>query len=250
MHKGYRILGFRFVSRLAAVFLIGIAVLSTTTVAALSSTTYQIQEDFVGGGGSINSNSANYNSQDTIGGAAGVGDASGTAYRTQTGATTTDDPALTVSVDTSSVNLGALSTSITKTGTATFSVINYTSYGYIVQVLGGTPNNGGHSLTGLASPTASATNTEQFGINLKDNTAPDIGAEVQQIPDNTFGFGVAATGYNTVDNFKYVSGDTIASAPKSSGKTIYTISYIANITNSTPGGSYSSNQTLVVIGTY
>jgi hypothetical protein len=216
---------------------------------ASSSSNFKIEEDFVGGGGREESSSTNFKTLDSLG-ATGVGDSAGTLYGQQSGATTTNDPSLSFIVDTSSVNLGSLSTSLTRTGTATFKVLNYTSYGYIVQIIGNPPGNGGHTLTGMSSPAASDDGTEQFGINLKDNSSPDIGAEPVQVPDSSFSFGVAASGYNTADNFKYVSGDTIASAPKSSGRTDYTISYIANISTNTPGGSYSGNQTLIVVGTY
>lgn len=226
------------------------AVWMSPGVHAISSTNYQVREDFVGGGGSANSSSTNFKSQDSFGAAAAGDSASGTK-QTQSGATTTDDPTLSFAVNTTSVSLGSLSTSITKTGTATFDVLNYTSYGYIVQTLGNTPSNGSHNLTAMSSPAASATNTEQFGINLKANTSPaTFGADPVQAPDSTFSFGVAASGYNTANTYKYASGDTIASAPKSSGKTSYTISYIANMSNNTQGGSYSGRQTLVCTGTY
>jgi hypothetical protein len=230
-------------------YLLVIPLLLPYQVGAQSSANYQIQEDFLGGGGTVNSNSANFRAQDTIG-APAAGDGAGTDYRTQSGATTTNDPSLTFSVDSASVSLGSLSTSLTRTGTSTFSVLNYTSYGYIVQTLGNPPSNGGHTLSGMSSPGTSTNGTEQFGINLIDNSSPDIGASPSQVPDSSFGFGTAAASYNTPNNFKYISGNTIASAPKSSGKTTYTISYIANISNNTPGGSYSGNQTLVVVGTY
>lgn len=219
-------------------------------VHASNSTNYQIKEDFVGGGGLTQSSSSGYTSQDTAG-APAVGDSFGTNFRAQSGATTTSDPQLTFAVSTSSVNLGSLSTSITKTGTANFGVINYTSFGYVVKAIGSTPTNGSHQLTAMSVAGASATGTEQFGINLVANTAPaSFGADPQQVPNNTFGFGVAASGYSTANNFKFASGDTIASAPKSSGQTTYTISYIANMSNTTPGGSYSGNLTLVCVGTY
>jgi hypothetical protein len=224
--------------------------LAPGNVAAISSSNYQVQEDFVGGGGSVNSTSTNYKSQDSLG-APAVGDGASATKRTQSGTTTTNDPTLTFAVNTTAVSLGALSTSLVKTGTATFSVRNYTSYGYIVQIVGNTPSNGSHNLNNMSSPAASAVGTEQFGINLKANTAPTtFGAEAQQLPDVTASFGVAASGYNTANVYKYVSGNTIASAPKSSGQTSYTISYIANIANSTQNGSYSGNQTLVCTGTY
>lgn len=217
---------------------------------AQSSTNYKIQEDFVGGGGLPQSSSTNYNAQDTTG-ANAVGNSVGSAYQAQSGATTTADPTLTFSVNTASVSLGSLSTSITRTGTATFNVLNYTSYGYVVQILGSPPNNGAHTLTNMSSPASSSINTEQFGINLVANTSPTtFGANPAQVPDNTFSFGAAASGYDATNTYKYVSGNTIASATKTSGQTNYTISYIANISNSTPGGSYSGNQVIVCTGTY
>lgn len=227
-----------------------VTILLSATAVASTSNNYQIQEDFVGGGGVIDSSSPNYTSSDVIGDTA-VGDANGTNYNTQSSYKTTSDPTLSFIVNTSSVSLGALSSATTKTGAATFKVLNYTSYGYIVQTLGNPPNNGAHTLTGMSSQAASATGTEQFGINLKANTSPiAFGADPVQVPGSTFSYGVAATGYNTANQYKYVSGNTIASAPKSSGETDYTISYIANISINTPGGSYSGNQVLVCTGTY
>lgn len=234
---------------LMACLFVSAVVIAPVQVSASNSQNYQIQEDDVGGGGRVESNSASYQAHDSLG-ASAVGDSSSTDFILQSGLISASEPSLTFIVNNASVNLGALSTSATKTGTATFSVLNYTSYGYIVQILGSPPSNGGYSLTGLSSPDSSQAGQEQFGINLKNNGSPDIGAEAQQVPDSSFSFGAAATGYNVADSFKYVSGNTIAQATKSSGRTDYTISYIANISINTPGGSYSGDQTLVVTGTY
>lgn len=218
---------------------------------ALTSSHYQIQEDFVGGGGGTNAASSGFQASDSLGGGAGVGDAAATSQKIQTGATTTNDPSLSFVVNTPTVALGTLTTGATQTSTATFSVLNYTSYGYSVSVIGSPPSNGAHTLSAPSSPVASATGTEQFGINLAANTLPtNFGAAPSQVPNTTFSFGAAASGYNTANVYKYVSGNTIALAAKSSGQTTYTISYIANISIGTQGGSYSGNQTLVVVGTY
>jgi len=48
----------------------------------------------------------------------------------------------------------------------------------------------------------------------------------------------------------YQKGDTIARATKSSGETDFTISYIFNTTNVTPGGTYTVNQVLVATSTF
>ena len=108
----------------------------------------------------------------------------------------------------------------------------------------------------MATTAASQAGVEQFGVNLVANTSPvNFGAN----PDNgQFGFGVIGNGpgspgyanYSTPNQFRYVSGDTIASAPKSSGQTTYTLSFIANVAGVTPGGKYLSNQLLIVTGTY
>ncbi len=232
------------------VLVVAIAVVFAAPTFAIGSTNYTIDEDFIGGGGTIDSSSPGYSSQDTIGGTA-VGDASSANNRTQSGATTTNDPMLEFSVSTTSVNMGSLSTALAATGTAQFSVRNYTSSGYAVQMVGSAPSNGAHTLANMSSAVASSSGTEQFGVNLVANTSPtSFGSNPVQTPSADFSYGAAQTGYNTANLFRYNSGDTIAGAAQSSGQTDYTISYVANISSSTPGGSYQGQQTLVCTGTY
>lgn len=218
-----------------------------------ASSNYRIDESFIGPGGSLESNSTNYSTApggQSLGNAGGIGDSASTNYQTQAGATTTNDPSLTCSVGTSSLNFGSLSTSTTATATATFSVLNYTAYGYIVQIVGSPPSTGGYTLNDLNANAASSTGTEQFGINLVDNATPNIGSNPSQVPDSSFSSGAAATNYNSADSFRYNSGETIAQANETSGRTDYTISYIVNVSTDTAGGSYSGNQQIVCIGTY
>lgn len=214
-----------------------------------SSPNFEINEDFIGGTGSPESSSDNYSARDAGGGAL-AGESEGGDYQVDAGPVTSDEPTLSFYVSNPNVNLGSLSTSITSTGTANFSALNYTSYGYVVQVVGDPPDNGQHILTGISSPATSTIGTEQFGINLVANTSPSVGTDPVQYPDNTFGFGQASVDYSSANNFKYVPGDVISQATESSGRTDYTISFIANVSNNTPGGSYSGSQTLVLVGTY
>jgi hypothetical protein len=117
-----------------------------------------------------------------------------------------------------------------------------------VQITGTPPSNGNYSIPAMTTPGGAVAGIEQFGINLAANTTPSsFGANPVQ---TIFGVGTAEANYSTPNNFRYVSGDTIASAPKSSGKTTYTLSYIVNVNSLTPGGKYSSNQTIIVTGTY
>lgn len=182
---------------------------------------------------------------------------SGVGYQTAAGFDTPVAPTLTFLVNTSLVNLGLLTYSNPVSATASFSVINYTGYGYVVQSMGNPPSIGGspgHTLSAMNG--TSTPGTEQFGINLTSNNVSGatptavFGSGPAQNPDSTYAFGQAASGYGTPNKFKYTNGDVIAQALKSSGETDYTISYLINISTQTPAGLYQMNQTLVCTGTY
>lgn len=212
-----------------------------------ASTHYQIYEPSVGTGGMYGATSANYNADSSIGDIA-VGSTSSTNFQTDTGSKTQQDPALSFAVTSTAAQFGNLSPSQATTATGTFSISNYTSYGYAVQIYGQPPTNAGHTIAAMATADVSKPGTEQFGINLVANTSPvSFGAN----PDNgQFGFGSVNSNYNVANKFRYVSGDTIAQANQSSGQTNYTISYLVNVSSLTPGGTYTSQETLIVTGTY
>lgn len=218
-----------------------------------ASSNFQIDESFIGSGGSLESNSSNFGTapgQQAVGNTA-VGENESSNFRTQSGSVTTNDPSLSCTVDSSNINFGSLSTSVPATATATFSVLNYTAYGYVVQIVGSPPSTGSYTLANMAVNGSSTPGTEQFGMNLAANTAPvTFGANPVQTPDSSFSSGAATANYNTPNSYRYVNGEAIASAGESSGLTDYTISYIINTSINTAGGSYSGEQTLVCIGTY
>lgn len=219
----------------------------TAFAETLQSPGYKFDESTLGAGGLPDSSSANYQGSSSTGDL-GVGEAESSNYRVQGGSQTTSDPSLSVSVNTSGISFNSFSASTPAMATATFSVLNYTSYGYIVQVTGDPPKNDTHTIAPMATAGTSTPGFEQFGINLVANTSPQsIGANPNQ---GQFGFGVAAPNYNTSNNYRYGNGETIASAPKSSGKTDFTVSYLVNVSALTPGGVYTTNQSLIVVGTY
>lgn len=236
--------------RISVLFVVVLSLAPLAARATSSSSNFKVEEDFVGGGGLIDESSANFHAKESIGDVA-VGESGSTNFQTNNGFTTTNDPTLSFLVTGSSIDFSTLSPSTTATGTATFSVKNYTSWGYVVLTTG-QPVNGNHTLAPMTTAGSSQTGVEQFGINLVANTSPTtFGAVPVQVPSSSFSNGVAASGYNTANTYKYVDGDTVASAPKSSGETDYTISYIANVNaTTTPGGKYLMNHQLIVVGTY
>lgn len=212
-----------------------------------ASTNYRFDETSLNGGGLIQSSSTNYQSRSAVGDTA-AGNTASANYQTEAGSVTTNDPALTFIVEDADASFNDFSATTAATATASFSIINYTSYGYVVHIAGTSLSNGSHTIDAMAANGSSLPGTEQFGINLVANTSPiSFGANPNH---GQFGFGSAATNYDTANVFRFVSGEAIASAPKTSGKTTYTISYIANVDTLTPGGQYSGNQTIIVTGTY
>lgn len=136
----------------------------------------------------------------------------------------------------SQVNLGNGSTTATATGTSVFAASTNGTTGYSVTVNGNTLQSGGNNITAMASGGASVMNSKQFGINLADaNTTPVVGAA-----KSGSGNGAAETNYGTNDSFRFVSGETVASASGATNANTFTVSYIANIDGSTPAGIYST----------
>lgn len=212
-----------------------------------SSSHYKLDESTIGITGQGETSSTNYSSR------AGAGDissgnTSSTNFQSETGSHTTPDPTLSVKILNANADFGDFSPGLTATANASFSVVNYTSYGYAVIITGDSPKNGSHTISPLATTAAPLAGIEQFGLNIKANTNPiSFGAD----PNNgEFGHGAATASYGTANMYRFVSGESIATAPKSSGETLYTLSYIVNVNGRTPGGQYSGNQTIVVTGTY
>jgi hypothetical protein len=239
---------------LLAVFgLLFSVLIDVTALAQGSSGGYRIDESFIGPGSNLESQSGGYIIEDgqQSTGSVGSSESDSGSYRVLGGHTTTQDPSLVCALNASQINFGAFSTAVTSTATASFSVKNYTSYGYSVRLIGGTPKMGEYSLSSLSSTAPSELGTEQFGINLVANTSPEVfGAFPQQVPSSDFSSGDSTPNYSTPNNFRYVEGETIASAGESSGQTDYTISYIINISTNTPGGDYSADQVILCTGTY
>ena len=196
-----------------------------------------------------------------------VGNITSTSYQAQAGFDTNREPSLTFCVylstcgDNPTINLGTLTAGTTATTSAKFAVKTYLASGYVVVTASDPPKNGAYTMQTPSSPAASNASAEQFGINLVANNScgggmpGSLGADPAQIPSGTFSFGSAAHNsgsdyYDTACQFMYQKGDTIARATKSSGETDFTISYIFNTTNVTPGGTYTVNQVLVATSTF
>lgn len=230
--------------------LVAFCVVGSNTIAQAESSqsnNYELYESYIGTSDLNDSSSTSYQGSSATGYFA-VGNSASSGYQIDQGTKTTEFPTLSVIINSGSVGFGNFSSTTPTVTTASFSVLNYTSYGYVVNIVGDPPKNGDYSIAAMATTGPSQIGTDQFGINMVANTSPsNFGAN----PNNgSFGFGSAATNYASTNQFRYVDGETIAQATKSSGKTDYTISYLINVNSLAPGGIYTCKQTLVATGTY
>lgn len=145
----------------------------------------------------------------------------------------------------SAVNFGTLSPSSTASGFSQLGIGTNGGGGFTITVNGATLTSGGNTITALATQTASSIGTEQFGLNLRDNSTPNVGTD----PDGSGTSSPTAT-YNTVDQFRFVTGDTIASKNSSEQFRRFHASYMVNIDTATEAGNYTAVMTYIATATF
>jgi hypothetical protein len=223
-----------------------------------ASPNYRVDQTFFGSGGELDASSAQYRARQTLGEVA-AGNTQGNLYQAYAGFNTTDEPFIEFFVNESNIDIGFLDISSASSTSGTFYVRAWQADGYVVRTESPPPSNTSpdidHELAPLTTGGASSPGTEQFGINLVFNddfcgVGCDLGADPLQVPDNTFAFGAAATGYDTGNVFRYNRGEVVAQSTKSTSRTIYTVSYLFNIAPDTPAGEYQFKHNLVATATY
>ncbi len=241
---------------LAVFILIAVALLPVVALAAQSSSSnYQVNEVFFGSGGELHACSTGptgFCSKQSAGETA-VGNTKSANFQANAGFNTDRTPYIEFTTSNTNVNLGTLNATSTATTQATFTVKAYLSHGYSVINASDGPDNNGHELTpmGTSGAEPAVAGTEQFGINLRANTSPaTFGNDPVQIPDSTFSFGQVPLEYNTPNLYKYTKNDVVAFSTASTSTTRYTVSYVFNVSNVTPGGTYVMHHVLVATGTY
>jgi hypothetical protein len=146
----------------------------------------------------------------------------------------------------------------TATATSQMAASTNAATGYVITVNGVTLTSGGNTIPAMTTLATGVRGTGQFGLNLKLNTTATstvaVGAEVALAPNGTSLRGQAFTGYNTVDSFKFVTGDTIAKSDNTvAGPTnaqIFTSSYVVNVAGNQASGTYTSTLTYICTATF
>jgi hypothetical protein len=150
------------------------------------------------------------------------------------------------------------SPSDTATATSQMAASTNATSGYSISVNGPTLTSGSNTIAAMASATTGVRGTGQFGMNLKANTVststPAVGTEVAPAANGTNYKGQSSAGYNTVDTFKFVSGDSVAASDNGgAGPTdsqIFTVAYIVNVPGSQIAGTYTTTLTYICTPTF
>jgi hypothetical protein len=149
----------------------------------------------------------------------------------------------------SSVDFGTFSSSSTSSGTSVMAASTNGVSGYSITVNGSTLTcsacSGTPTIAALSSQTAASTGSAQFGVNLKDNATPDVGAEVSGT-----GSGAASSNYGTADQYRFVTGDSVATAAAATNANTFTVSYVVNVPGSQAAGSYTATMTYICTATF
>lgn len=151
---------------------------------------------------------------------------------------------ITVSLNCTSINgefngFGELSKTSPNFASSQFSIATNDPSGYTTSVFGLTMTSGTNIIPALTVPTASQPGVSQFGINLRSNTNPSVGANPSGL-----GTGSIATGYNVPNQFKFANG-IVASSALPSNFNLFTVSYLINVGPSQKPGIYSTTMTYV-----
>lgn len=137
------------------------------------------------------------------------------------------------------LSFGELTKNSTQSVTSQFSAATNDPAGYVTTVTGVTLTSGNNVIPAMTSAGQSIVGNSQFGMNLRANTNPSVGADKTGV-----GAGSPQTGYNTPNVFSFNNGNIVVS-PLPSDFDVYTVSYIANISANQPPGVYNSTITYI-----
>lgn len=143
------------------------------------------------------------------------------------------------------VDFGEFSSTKTSTGQTQFIVATNADFGYTIRALGTTLTSGTNVIPALAAPDISRKGVSQFGLNLRANSTPPTGADVQGT-----GTGVVMAGYNTPNQYKFASGDVLVSSPDPDYFRLFTVSYIANVSTGQAPGVYVSSLQYIALASF
>lgn len=143
-------------------------------------------------------------------------------------------------------DMGSLSPSQTLTAQSQMSAGTNATAGFVITAFGTPMASGNSIIDNIDSPAPSQVGVNQFGINLVENSQPDVGSD----PEGAFTNAVIADDYNTPNLFKFSSGDVVAYSPNVSLMRKYTVSYVVNSSPDLRAGIYTATINFIASGRF
>jgi hypothetical protein len=138
------------------------------------------------------------------------------------------------------VDFGDFSPQSTRTGTSIMQASTNASGGYNITANGTTLASGVNTIPALAAQTGSIVGTGQFGLNIRANTVPAVGTD----PTGA-GSGTYSASYGTANQYRFGSGEVVATAGAPTNANTFTSSYIVNIGGAQAAGVYTATMTYI-----
>ena len=142
--------------------------------------------------------------------------------------------------------MGDLNSKDTLTAQSQMAVGTNASGGFVITANGSTMSAGTSTIQPLDAPTPSKQGTNQFGMNLVENSSPNIGAD----PEGSWTNAVVADNYNQRDKYMFRNGDIIAYSPNVSLMKKYTVSYVVNSSPELKAGVYTTTINFIASGRF
>jgi hypothetical protein len=143
------------------------------------------------------------------------------------------------------IDLGEFSTSDATVASSEFVLATNAGFGLTVTIAGTTLTSGNNTIPELFPNGASSPGTSQFGINLRANASPSVGAE-----PNGPGTATVRPEYNTPNVFRFVDNESIATANTTSDHRKFTVSYVANISGAQEPGVYATTMSFICLANF
>lgn len=143
-------------------------------------------------------------------------------------------------------DLGELDTGSTLNTQSQMAVGTNASGGFAITANGSTMSAGTSTIEPISQLAESKVGSDQFGINLVENTIPAIGKN----PEGDWANAVASPDYGVPNRYKYSPGDVVAFSPDVSLMKKFTVSYIVNSSQSLRPGVYSTTLTYIASGRF
>jgi hypothetical protein len=142
--------------------------------------------------------------------------------------------------------MGQLTSDTTLTAQSQMAVGTNASGGFVIFATGTAPAAATNVIDSPTIPTESRPGTNQFGINLVENSNLGVGAN----PEGEWANAVASPDYAQPDRYKYVSGDVVAYSPNVSLMKKFTISYMLNASPGLRAGMYTTTINYIASGRF